>query len=123
MTRPANADMPASSGVGCSDLLGGILRSMVMACVNPHRLSLACALESALAVEIQRAAIRNQHVLMKSCVTRHEMAHQLGADATSLILWQHEQMRIVNYQMAVRDGVAESNKSAVIPCCEKGMRG
>jgi hypothetical protein len=80
---------------------GSVFSSMIMTCINPHRLGLACALESALAIKIQRTAIRHKHVLMKSLVTSHEAAHQLGADASSLILWQNQQVRIIHHEMTV----------------------
>ena len=49
---------------------GGIFSSVIMARVNPHRLSLACALESTFTVEIESTAIGNKHVLVESLVTR-----------------------------------------------------
>jgi hypothetical protein len=68
---------------------GSVISSVIMACINPHRLGFARSLESTLAIEIQSAAISNKHVLMKSLVARHKPAHQHCANATPLIFWQH----------------------------------
>src|SRR4051812_3327694 len=65
--------------------------SVIVAGIDPHRLSFTRSLESTLAIEIQSAAISNKHVLMKSLVASYEAVHQLCANATSLILGQHEQ--------------------------------
>src|SRR5262245_48769371 len=94
---------------------------MIVTRINPHRLGFARALETALAIKIQSTAISDEHVLVESLVTRHEPSHQLCADATSLILWQHQQVRIIDYQVTVRDGVAESNQLRVVPSCEERM--
>ena len=68
---------------------------MVVASINPHRLSFASALKSALTIKIQSAAIGNKHVLVKSLVTGHKTAHQLCADAAPLILWQQDRKSVV----------------------------
>jgi hypothetical protein len=49
---------------------------MVMAWINPHRLGLPSALESALAVKLNRSTVSNKHVLVKAIVTCHEHLHQ-----------------------------------------------
>src|SRR5271170_8089467 len=88
---------------------------MVMACVNPHGLGLARTLESAPAIKIHSASICDEHLLVESLVASHEPLHQLSADAASLIPRKHEQVRVVNDQAAVRNGVAKSDKHAAIP--------
>src|SRR5215213_1621817 len=51
--------------------LGGVCWSVVMACINPHRLGLPGALKSALAVKVYGSPVGNEHVLVKAIVTRH----------------------------------------------------
>jgi len=75
--------------------------SVVVTCINPHRLGLTRALKSTLAVEIHRPSIGNQHMLMESLVARHEPAHEFRADAPTLVVRQHEQVRIINDQVTV----------------------
>ena len=89
--------------------------SVVMTGINPHRLRFTSSLESALAIEVNRPPIGDEHVLVKTSITRHEPAHQLGANASALVIGQNDQMRIINNQKAVRDGVANSDKLAAIP--------
>src|ERR1700686_4431625 len=89
--------------------------SVIMACINPHRLSAACTLKSALAVKVQGAPVRDEDVLMKSLIPRHEATHELCADAAPLIIWKHEQMRIVNDQIPIRNRITKSNKLAAFP--------
>ena len=74
---------------------------VVVACVNPHRLGFTRARESTLAVEIHRSCIGNQHVLVESLVARHEPPHEFRADAPTLVVRQHEQVRIINDQVTV----------------------
>src|SRR5438128_5216711 len=104
------------------DRFGGIFWSVIMTFVNPHRFGLASALKSALAVEIQSPSIGNKHVLMKSLIARHQSSHELCADTTALIFRQHEQVRIVNDQVAVRNGVAESDELRAVPSCNERVR-
>lgn len=66
--------------------------SMIMPRINPHRLSLAGAFKSTLTVKIQSPTISDQNVLMKPFVTRHEPPHKLGANPSSLVLRQHEEV-------------------------------
>lgn len=88
---------------------------MIVASVNPHWFSFARTLESTLPIKIKSTSIRNQHMLVKSLVTGHEALHDSSADATSLIFRQHQQMRIINHQMTVRNGIPEPNKLCAIP--------
>src|ERR1051325_9949783 len=88
---------------------------VVVAGINPHRLGLTRSLESALPVEIPSAPIGDEYVLMKSIILLHESVHQLGADAAALVFWQHEQMGIVNDQIAIRNCVAETDELCIIP--------
>src|SRR2546430_977984 len=91
---------------GARQQLDRSFSSMVTASVNPHRLGLACALESALAIGIQSASVGNKHVLMKPLIPRHEPSHEFCADTAPLILRQDEQVRIIDNQVTVRDGIA-----------------
>src|SRR5882672_7694524 len=50
----------------------GMFSSVVMACINPHRLGLPGAIESTLAVKVYRTAVGDEHVLVKAIVTCHE---------------------------------------------------
>lgn len=77
---------------------GDISLLMIMARIYPHEFGLAGSLEAALSMKLQCAAIGDQHLLMKSVVPCHKPAHQLRTDPTSLILGQHQQVRIVNHQ-------------------------
>ena len=95
--------------------------SVLVACVNPHRLAFAGALESALAVKFNRPSVSNERVLVKAIVARHEHLHQTPPDAAPLILWQHEQMRVVNNQITVSDGIAKSNEPLAIPSGHERM--
>src|ERR1700680_4616568 len=99
-----------------------MVSSGVMACINPHRLSPARTLKSALAVKVQGAPVRDEDVLMKSLIPRHEATHELRADAAPLIIWKHEQMRIVNDQKSIRNRVTKSNKLAPFPSRNQRMR-
>ena len=74
---------------------------MVMACINLHRLGFSCALKSTLAIKVDRSSVSDEHVLVKASVTRHEHLHQPRPDASPLKLWKHEQVRVVNNQVAV----------------------
>ena len=95
---------------------------MVMASVNPHRLTFPCALESALAVKVECSSIRNNHVLVKSTIAFHKLAHQFRTDAACLIIRVNEQMRIVNDEVPVRNSVAETDKPLGVPSGEKRVR-
>src|SRR5437870_2581811 len=94
-----------------------------MACINPHRLGLAGALESALAVEFYRPSVSDEHVLVKTIVTSQEHLHQARPNAALLILWKHKQVWVVNDEVAVRDGVAQSDKLSASPSRDQRMRG
>ena len=80
---------------------------MVMTCINPHRLRLSRTFESALAIKIQSSAISDKHVLVKSLIPCHKPSHKFGADATTLIVWKHEHVGVVNDQITIRYGVAK----------------
>jgi hypothetical protein len=90
---------------GPSPSRGGL--SVVMASINPHRLRLPGSLESTLAIKIQSSAISDKHVLVKSLIPCHKPSHKFGADATTLIVWKHEHVGVVNDQITIRDGVAK----------------
>ena len=87
--------------------LGGTFSSMIMACINPHRLCFTGALKPALAIKIESASISDKHVLMKSLVPQHKPPHELGANAAALITWKHEHVRVIDDQVPVRNGVAK----------------
>ena len=93
----------------------GIISSVIMAHVNPHGLGFARSLESTFAIEIQSAPVRSEHMLVESLITRHEAAHQLCANAAPLVLWQYQQMRIVNNEVTIGNRVAKSDKFRAIP--------
>jgi len=78
------------------DLPGHIFSSVVVSGVNPHWLGLAGALESALAIEVNGAAIGNEYVLVKAGITRHQPAHQLRANPLTVVFGQNNQMWIIN---------------------------
>ena len=82
---------------------------MIVAGINPHRLSPPGSLKSALAVELNGPAVGDQQVLMKASVTRQETPHQFRADPTLLIFRVHQQVRIVNDEMTVGNRVAKSD--------------
>src|SRR5688572_5380213 len=75
--------------------------SVIMACINPHRLGLTRSLESALAIKVYRSTVSNKHVLVKPIVVSHEHPHQLCSYAAALVIWEHNQVRIIDDQIAV----------------------
>lgn len=96
--------------------------SVIMPGINPHWLRLARTLKPELAIEVNRPPIRDEDVLMKALVTRHELVHQPRADAASLIFRQDEQMGIINHEMAVGKRVAKTDQSGSIPRGDERMR-
>ena len=72
-----------------------------MACINPHRLSLTGAIESAFAIKVDRSPIGEKDVLMKVLVSLLKRLHQMRPDALALVFRKHKQMRIENNQVAV----------------------
>ena len=94
---------------------------MVMARVNPHRLSLPGALEATFAVKVECTTIRNDHVLMKALIASHKSAHKLRTDAASLIIRVNEEVRIVNDEVPIRNRIAETDKPLIMPSREKSM--
>src|ERR1700736_3378301 len=99
-----------------------MVSSVVMACINPHRLSPACTLKSALAVKVESTPVCDEDVLVKSLIARQEPPHEFCADATPLIIREHKQMRIVNDQITIRDSVTKSNELAAVPSRNQRMR-
>ena len=70
---------------------------MIVARVNPHRLSLTSPFKTKFIVEVDRLAIRHQYVLMK--VTSYiDMSLLINAEpiSPSLIVWMNQQMGIVH---------------------------
>ena len=65
----------------------GLVTSMIVASINPHRLSLTGPLKSTLAVKIESAPVCNQHLLVKAVVSLHKPPHDFATHATSLIFW------------------------------------
>ena len=49
---------------------------------------------------------------MKPLITRHKHLHQTRANPTPLIIWQHEQVRIIDDQITVRNSVAKADQFA-----------
>jgi len=99
--------------------LGDIFGSVIMACINPHRLGLAGTLKSTLAVEIHCATVGEERVLVEVFIRGHKSSHKFRPNTMPLIFRQHEQMRIKHHQVPVRDRVAESNERGVSPSCHE----
>lgn len=88
---------------------------VIVAGVDPHRLRLASPSEPALTIELDRAAVRNEHMLVKAFVALHQAPHQFRSDTAPLIFGENKQVRIVDNEVAIRNGVAESDERDVIP--------
>jgi hypothetical protein len=71
-------------------------KSVVVAGVNPHRLRFPGAFKAALAVEIDRTSIRDQHVLVKACVAMHEHPHQSCANSPAA----HPEFRYIEWRLS-----------------------
>ena len=78
--------------------------SVLPALVKPHFL-----------VEADRPSVRDQHVLMEAFVFCHQPSHQLRSDTFPLKFGIHQKVRIIHNEMTVRDGIAQSDKTASIP--------
>src|ERR1051326_6515263 len=59
---------------------------------------------------------------MKALIMRHKHLHQARTNATSLIIWQDKQVRIINDEITVRNGVAKPDQFGAIPSRDKRMR-
>ncbi len=97
--------------------------SMVVSRINPHRFGFAGALKSTIAVELDGASVRNEHVLVKALVARHEPPHEFRANATPLIFRKDEQVRIINNEVTVGNRVPESDEPRAVPCRDERVRG
>ncbi len=93
--------LPITGNMGFHSVFTITVSSMIMTCVNPHRLGFSRALESALAIKVLGTPIGNEHVLVKTRIARHQPPHKLRANPPALILWQDEQVRIIDDQVTV----------------------
>src|SRR5438034_9636618 len=96
------------SRVGFRAVLSRSSWSVVMSGINPHRLGFSRSLKSTFAIKLQRSPVGEQDVLMKPRVTCQEHPHQACADASALILWMNEQVGVINNQVTIGDGVAQT---------------
>lgn len=60
--------------------------------------------------------------MIRVFVARREAPHQLGADTAPLIIGMDEQMRVIDDQAAVGNGVSEADKTRAVPSSEKRVR-
>ena len=117
MVRPkelAGFQVQRSGGTASSQLV-------IVAGVNPHRLGFAGADEPALFVEFGGLAVRNENLLVKSIVPRHQHAHELPANATALVIGMNDEMRVVDDEVPVGDGIGEADERVAVPCGDERM--
>lgn len=88
---------------------------MIVTGVNPHRFGFAGAFEAAFSVEIQGLGIGHNDVLVKVSVAGDEHFHDLFSNSAMAIFGKDKEMRIVNHEMAVGNGIAEADQSRSIP--------
>lgn len=88
---------------------------MIVPGVNPHWFGFTRPLESAFAIKIERASVAQQHVLMEAGVAGNEPLHDGPPDAAPLILGQHQKVRIINDEVAIRNRVAQAYEPCFIP--------
>ncbi|SRR5258705_13742463 len=95
--------------------------SMVMAGINPHRFGFAGTDKAALLVKFNCASIGYQDVLMEARIPGHQHFHDSRPNALTLIFWMDEQMRVIDHQMAIGNGVAQTDEPGSIPSGSERM--
>lgn len=96
--------------------------SVIVASVNPHRLGFSGAREAAFSIELDRAAIGDQNVLVKPLVFRNQSAQDFRPDPLTLAIGMNKQMRVVDDKKAIREGFAEADQLIVHPCGNYAVR-
>jgi hypothetical protein len=96
---------------------------MVVPGVDPHGFGFAGALETALAVKFEGARIGHDDVLVETFVTRDEQLHNTAADPAAVIFGKDQEMRVIDHEVAVGNGVAKADECGVVPRRDQGVGG
>ena len=61
-------------------------------------------------------------MLMEALVVGHQHLHQPRADAATLIFRMNQQVRVIDNQVAIRYGVAQTHEPVAVPSGDQRMR-
>lgn len=89
---------------------------MVVAVVNPHGDGRAAARKAESFIELHGSSVGEKNLLMESRVLPNKHPNQLGANTAALVIGVNEEMREVDNEVPVGNGVAETDERVVMPC-------